>query len=135
MNSDDILAIHQLLALYGHAVDRTDPQLLAEVFSEDAVFDATPCGLERYVGREAIVKWFELGKPPHPLFHVTTNFYVYEAPDGVRALSKWTIANSDSGTVMNGDYEDKMVNTEDGWRIRQRIATARFLGPGVAEQT
>ena len=37
MDHDNIVAICQLIARYGHAVDAADPDLLAEVFTDDIV--------------------------------------------------------------------------------------------------
>jgi hypothetical protein len=41
----DTLAIHQLLALYGHLIDERQWSRLGEVFTEEVVFDATDFGL------------------------------------------------------------------------------------------
>ena len=41
----DTLAIHQLLALYGHLIDERQWSRLDEVFTDDLVFDATDFGL------------------------------------------------------------------------------------------
>lgn len=133
METSEIVEIHQLLSLYGHAVDRVDPDLIAQVFTEDAVFDATPVGLTTYEGRSTIVEWFRLGKPPHPPFHASTNFYVFEEDGAVRAWSKWITNNADTGKVRGGDYADVIVNTSAGWRIQERIASPRFLEPTFAE--
>jgi hypothetical protein len=135
MEPTDVTEIHQLLSLYGHAVDRVDPGLIALVFSEDAVFDATPCGLRKYAGRAAIVEWFELGKPPHPPFHVSSNFYVFEDGGEVKAWSKWLTTNAETGTMRGGDYEDVLERTADGWRIRERVASVRFVEPNFAART
>ncbi|NYE20534.1 nuclear transport factor 2 family protein [Microbacterium immunditiarum] len=125
LSTDDIVEIQQLQALYGHAVDAEDPALLARVFSTDAVFDGRGAGPNSYKeGLEAICAWFAKGKPPHPLVHSMTNVWVYEAEDGVRVKAKWFVHTHD-GTFWLGDYDDLMHRTEEGWRIKHRVATVR----------
>jgi hypothetical protein len=102
-----------------------DADLLGQVFTADAVFDAEPCEAGRHEGLQAIVEWFGLGKPPHPPFHLATNFYVYEDGGQVQALSKWTIIDPDANTVLNGDYQDILVRQGHGWRISERTASFR----------
>jgi uncharacterized protein (TIGR02246 family) len=127
MTTDDIVAIHQLLARYGHAADAADRRLLAEVFTDDAVFDSGASDM-RMEGLEAIAAWFALGKPPHPPSHHTTNIEVYEDGDVVRVRSKYLAINSDTGLPRSGDYNDIVVRTEAGWRIRFRRSDDRIGG-------
>lgn len=129
LGGDDIIAIHQLLALYGHAADADDQALLAEVFTEDAVFDARPCEAGLHSGLAAIQAWFAMGKPPHPPSHHTTNVYVYADGEVVRARSKWLTIAEETGRPRSGDYEDVVVRTPEGWRIQTRVATPRYLEP------
>lgn len=124
METADIVAIEQVLALYGHAVDG-DLSLLDEVFTEGAVFDVRLTGWGLIEGREAIRAWFELGKPPHPPSHHLTNVYAYEADGETRARSKWLFVNRKTDTVVSGDYNDTLVHTPQGWRIAHRSLLIR----------
>jgi len=128
MTGEDLAAIHQLIALYGHAADSDDDDIFDEVFSEDAVFKSRAS--DRLLeGRQAIKAWFALGKPPHPPAHQTTNVYVYETADGtVRVKSKFLAINPDTGLPRTGDYNDIVVKTASGWRIRERVSFDRFGG-------
>ena len=135
MDTSVVVEIHQRLALYGHAADAADRTLLAQVFSTDAIFDADPVEGGKHQGLDAIVQWFELGKPPHPIYHVTTNPFVYEDDGDVHSPSKWLIAYPAQAAPMNGDYLDLWVDTDDGWRISKRVATGRLLDPGFWEET
>lgn len=127
MKIEDIVEIQQLQALYGHAVDHHDQSMLGLVFTEDAVFDARPAGGEDQLhqGLAAISAWFGLGKPPHPVSHHMTNVWVYEQDGQVRARSKWMIRGLD-GQMYSGDYEDLLQRTEQGWRIKHRMASLRL---------
>ena len=125
MNAEDTIAIHQLIALYGHAVDMPDQSLLPEVFTQDAVFDGRPCGSEEHVGLAAICAFFALGKPPHPLVHHTTNCWVREHAGKVLVKAKFLYRNPVDGNICLGDYDDEVVKTPAGWRIRRRTVTPR----------
>lgn len=128
MDARDIIAIHQLMALYGHAADRVDdPSMLERVFTEDAVFDARPVDAGLHTGLAAIKAWFALGKPPHPPSHQTTNVYVYEEGGVVRVTSKWLTVNPETGRPRLGDYDDELDFDGQDWRIRRRVATGRYI--------
>jgi SnoaL-like domain len=127
LSPSDIVAIHQLLALYGHAADWPTQARLAEVFTEDAVFHSRVRNV-RLVGLAAIQEWFALGKPPHPPAHQSTNVFVYTADETVRVMSKYIAIDHETGTARTGDYADIVVKTEAGWRIKERVSIARFGG-------
>lgn len=126
MDHRDIVEIQQLMALYGHAADAPDQSLLPQVFTEDAVFDARPCGRDLYQGLPAIAAWFAQGKPPHPPSHHLTNAWVHEERGQVKVWSKWYLIARDAGTGRSGDYHDVVVRTPAGWRIQHRVATVRY---------
>jgi hypothetical protein len=126
LSQDDITEIQQVEALYGHAVDWPDQSLLPKVFAKDGVFDCRPTGVDQvYEGLDAISAWFGLGKPPHPKVHLMTNVWVYEADGEVRVKAKWIVRNPHMNMIFMGDYDDVMVKTPDGWRIKYRTCTAR----------
>jgi SnoaL-like protein len=124
MTSDDIIEIHQLLALYGHAADSPTQDRFADVFTTDGVFRSGTTGA-RYEGLAAIQAWFSLGKPPHPPAHQTTNVYVYEEGETVRVKSKFLAISRATGLPCVGDYDDVVVKTEAGWRILERVSMMR----------
>lgn len=126
MDASDIVEIYQLMGTYGHAVDFPDQSMLPLVFTEDAAIDARPCGQEVYRGRATIAAWFALGKPPHPPAHHMTNPVVREEGGEVRVKSKWFFVRAKDGTMVTGDYDDVVVRTADGWRIKLRVMTPRF---------
>ena len=126
MDTHDIVEIQQLMALYGHAVDAPDQAMFPLVFTEDAVYDARNTGWGLLEGRKAIADWFALGKPPHPPSHQTTNIHVYEADGETRVRSKWMIVDRRNGSMVCGDYDDVVVRTTEGWRIKRRSFKIRY---------
>ena len=122
---DDIVAIGQVLALYGHAADG-DPARLDEVFTADAVFDGRATGGRLRRGLDEIRAFFTDEPDHHPPAHHTTNCFVYEEDGTVRALSKWLAVDPASGGLRCGDYRDELVRTEDGWRVRTRVVVCRW---------
>ena len=136
METPDIVEILQLMALYGHAVDAPDQAMFPLVFAADATFDARSTGWGIIEGREAIAAWFARGKPPHPPSHNLTNVYVYEADGETRVRSKWLVIDRRNGGMVSGDYDDVLVRTMEGWRIKHRSFLIRHplnyegRGPG-----
>jgi len=81
---------------------------------------------------EQIRAFFALGAPPHPPSHHSTNVYVYAEGGTVRVLSKWMTVDRASRDMKSGDYRDVVVRIDGAWRIRERIAVARwFVGEPV----
>jgi ketosteroid isomerase-like protein len=128
MQAQDIIEIQQLMALYGHAVDADDQTLLRQVFTDDAVFDVSVLSAPIVEGLESIVAFFAAGKQYRPPSHNMTNAYVYESGGETRVLSKWfTLSPPDGGTLL-GDYEDVVIRTSNGWRIKHRLVKLRYPG-------
>jgi 3-phenylpropionate/cinnamic acid dioxygenase small subunit len=129
MDAGDWIEIQQLMARYGHVADSGDLSALSEVFTDDAMFDVSALGGQVHAGIGAVRAFFGLGAPPHPPSHHTTNVLVGE-PDAegvVRVRSKWLTIDRASGGLKSGDYDDEVVRTSAGWRIRRRVATPRWL--------
>ena len=126
MTTDDIVAIQQILALYGHLVDDRDWTRLSMVFTDDVVFDATDAGGKTAArSLDELRAMFDHPKTLHPLAHHITNPYVWREPDGtVHARSKIVGILAD-GRAGSGSYLDILVLTEQGWRIRNRKVTLR----------
>ncbi len=120
---DDILAIHQLLGQFGHLMDGADWDGLSEVFTEDAVYDVSSVGLPALEGLPAMRGFFATAQ--HPLAHHITNIVVQRSPDGTVRVTSKIIGVLAAGHVSTGLYEDVVVETADGWRIRHRVATRR----------
>jgi len=71
ISTADRLAIHELLALYGHLIDDREFLRLHEIFTMDAVFDLSLYGGTSYSGLEAIITMMQESEE-HPLAHPST---------------------------------------------------------------
>jgi hypothetical protein len=125
---EDRFEITQVLARYGHVMDRRDVAALPDVFATDATFDVTSVGGPVYRGLSQLQDFLALGDSIHPPFHVLSNAWVYQEGDAVRSLSKWLTVDAHTGLPRSGDYHDEWLLTEDGWRIAVRVARARWAG-------
>jgi len=123
LETHDIVAIQQLTARYGHIVDAREWKLLGEIFTIDGIFDVTAFHAGRQEGLAAVIAFFE--RAAHPPAHHATNLYVYEDGGAVRAQSKYAVP-SEGGKLFGGDYHDTLMRTANGWRLRERIVTARW---------
>ncbi len=126
LDSKDIIDIQQLEAFCHHAVDHPDQSLFPDVFTGDAIFDGRLSGGPRCAGLDAIMDFFALGKPPHPASHHMTNCWVYEEGDRVFVKSKWMIPDRETGRMWCGEYNDQVVLTDNGWRIKERVAKVLY---------
>jgi ketosteroid isomerase-like protein len=126
MDTADRLAIHELMALYGHVVDECEWSRVPELFTDDAVYDLTPLGLGVFVGPDAIRDMWTAETTHHPLAHHVTNVIVMVDDDGtVRSQSK-IIAPGRSGRVTSYTYRDILRQCDDGqWRMSHRIISRR----------
>jgi hypothetical protein len=124
----DRFEITQVLARYGHVMDGRDAAGLSGIFTPDAVFDVSSVGGPVYRGQARLVDFLEQGDAVHPPFHVLTNAWVYEEGGVVRSMSKWLTIDRGSGLPRSGDYLDVWRSTDEGWRISERVARARWAG-------
>lgn len=119
-DSGDILAIHQLLALYGHIIDEREWQRVAELFTATALYDMSEFGLGVVHGAAAVRELWSRPDAAHPLAHHATNIVVSEDPDGtVRVLSKG-LGVGPNGRVGSVVYRDVVERTPAGWRFAAR---------------
>lgn len=128
LDTKDIVEIQQLESFCHHAVDHKDQSLFHLVFTPDARFDGRLCGGPLLEGIDAIKAFFARGKPPHPPAHHMTNCWVREEDGRVLVKMKWMVPDPDSGLFHGGDNDDEVVRTDDGWRIRERVATMKYGG-------
>ena len=124
----DRLEIIELPGRYADALDRLQPHELRAVFTDDAVWEVV--GGTRLDGIDEIMEF--MGRPDvHPGAHLMTNIYVDsvdEDGDGgpivqLRSRGVFPVGPSDPKnptTVFYGRYDDVVVRTDGGWRIRHR---------------
>lgn len=132
LTADDRLDIIELPSRYADALDTLQPEQLRDVFTDDAIWEVVPDGL-RLEGLDDIMEF--MGRPDvHPGAHLMTNIYIVDVTDadteagqgGVVHLSSrgvYPIGPSDRknpSSVFYGRYDDDIVLTDAGWRIRHR---------------
>ena len=121
----DLLAIHELLALYGHIIDERQWERVGELFTATAVYDMRDFGLGVVHGAQAIREQWSRPGAMHPLAHHATNIIVSEDADGtVRVVSKG-LGVGPRGRVGSVVYRDILERTPQGWRFAERTAQLR----------
>ena len=125
IDTADRLAIHELLGLYGHLIDERRWEELDQVFTADAVYDASSFGQGvTHTLADLLAHWTS-DMSIHPLAHHATNIVVTEDADGtVRVLSKG-IGVGRKGRVGSVTYRDVAVRAAAGWRLASRAAVLR----------
>ena len=119
---EDVLSIHQLLALHGHLVDSGDLHRLDELFAAGAEYDVSALGQGVIRGIDQFRATTEAfaDDPRNPVAHHVTNIVVTESSDGaVTARSKGLGVQRD-GRVGSVVYADQLCRTPRGWRITAR---------------
>lgn len=141
MDQTDKLLIERecerLVTAYCHYVDHGEAERIAELFSEDGIWASSEVTLD---GREAIGKamaarqanlarmsrhvcnnfLLEIIDADHAEGTVYLTLYRHDGKEG-RALSPL------EGPAMVGEYRDRFVRTEEGWRISRREIEVDFL--------
>jgi ketosteroid isomerase-like protein len=128
--ADDVLEIQRVTHRYARGLDRFDAREALSAFTDDAVWDATPVGMERFEGREQVLGFFERDAAAiADQFHVTTNHVVDLDPDGEMASgTNYVFAEghtkSGAGFKAVALNEDTYRRTSSGWRISSRRISA-----------
>jgi hypothetical protein len=117
MDIADRLALHELVALYGDTIDNRDWD-----GTDDLVMTNPAMPGRDLVGLELLRRF--MSKARHPLTHLLSNVRVDEEDDGPVVHSR-VLLLADDGTASAGEYHDRVVRTDDGWRIRHRTYIAR----------
>ena len=122
MEPMEIVAIQQLYALYGHVMDDRTWDRLGDVFTEDVVFDATALGVPLMTGFADMIEVSETSRQ-QPLAHHVTNVLVKSIEGDEAKVRAKAIGMFSKGRAFSGDYDDTLVMTSDGWRIKHRVNT------------
>lgn len=110
---------------------------VAALYAEDGVMARPSAPDQPIVGRDAILASF-LARPPGVSRHICGNIVVtVESPDTASAHSMILLfsgtAAKDGGLPLLdkkpariGEYRDRFVRTEDGWRFAERLGVLSF---------
>lgn len=124
----DRLDIEDLLTRYCAAIDAKDFDLLDEVFTADATIDYTRSGGIRDA-YPAVKSWLATVLAPFRVVqHLITNVRVEIDGDRARSVcyffNPMGLPQQDDGVrtfFCGGIYRDRLIRTERGWRITERI--------------
>ncbi|MEV4421332.1 nuclear transport factor 2 family protein [Patulibacter sp. NPDC049589] len=128
MSPEDQLAVHAVIARYGHVLD-TGGEPFATVFTADAEFVvALPDGtVSRSRGIRDVVTMLTGApedprpRPDRPAFsHHTTNVEIVASTDDSCEVRSKYFRLGPPGVAI-GQYLDTVVRTPDGWRIARRV--------------
>ena len=130
---EDIEAIKQLKARYCSLCDDGyDADALAELFTEDAVWDGGALGVA--VGREQIRRFFENTPKVMPFaVHMVTNPSIEIEGDSARG--RWylfqaaTFKPADSAIWGSARYDEEYVRCDGEWKFRSLRLESRFWTP------
>ncbi len=130
----DRIEIDDLLIRYTTAIDTKDWALLDTCFVADAHLDYTSAG--GVAGDYPKVReWLEKALAPFPMtVHFISNSVVELDGDAAKArtcvLNPMGFPNPDGSLhifTVGAYYNDRLVRTADGWRIRERVEEQAFL--------
>lgn len=122
--------IKEVLYRYSIMVDRRRWELVPEVFTEDATIDYTSVGSGGTKGPVGpMLEWLEQSLEPWPMnLHFITNEIIQIDGDTAKSTCCFNAPmgrkkKDGSGFFLTnaGYYEDELVRTEAGWRIRKRV--------------
>jgi 3-phenylpropionate/cinnamic acid dioxygenase small subunit len=136
----DRIQIQDLLVRYTVAIDTKDWSLLDSCFTPDAHVDYTATGGTKGAYPE-VREWLEKALAPFPMtVHYISNSTVELKGD--EASSRTYVINpmgfpKEDGSLhiftVGGYYVDKLVRTDEGWRIAERVEESAFLDGSLPE--
>lgn len=129
---EDRLEILNLVAAYSHAADGTDPEAYADCFTDDGAFVGR-VGMpdeSRIEGREALLKFHRAAVARRGEIqnrHIQTNTHVVSQTDETAHVRTYLLVMVSRGENppepgLTSVYDDELVKTAKGWRIRLRRA-------------
>jgi SnoaL-like domain len=126
-NADDVLAIHELLALHGHLVDGRELDRLDELFTAHAVYDVRALGQGEIHGLEQFreVSLAFADDERNPVGHHVTNVIVEELTGDTAVVRSKGLGVLRDGRTGSVTYLDRLVRTPQGWRIAARRVVPR----------
>jgi hypothetical protein len=130
----------RLVTLYCHYVDHGHAERIADLFTDDGVWRSAEVTM---AGREQLRRGFEQRQANRrrASCHVCTSLLVEvtdaDHAEGCAYLTLYrhdgeegrTFSPLDGGPVVVGEYRDRFVRTQDGWRFAVREIEVSFRRP------
>jgi ketosteroid isomerase-like protein len=130
-------ACQRLVVAYCHYVDHGEASKVADLFTEDGVWEAPEVTV---TGSQSIRDFFQMLEQDKTRMsrHLCSNFQLNEISadeaTGVVYVTLYRHQGEEGrstsplvGPAAVGEYRDQFVRTPDGWRIKSRVAIADFL--------
>jgi uncharacterized protein (TIGR02246 family) len=118
--AEDRIAIRDLLARYCHNFDAGDADGVAELFTDDGVFDPGAPGFDPLEGRE-VIRGF-VGTMPAGMVHHMTTDTAYDVSGDVATGTASFFVVAKGALVTTGRYHDDLARVDGAWRIQRRVA-------------
>lgn len=125
LSLEDRLAVTELISLHGHLVDDGSLDRMAELFTDDVVYDLTEYGQPPLRGVEAIREAAWALGAANPVAHHVTNVVVTSSGEDVASARSKGFGVQADGTCGSVTYDDTLVRTAAGWRIARRKVIPR----------
>ena len=135
----DRMAIYDLYARYVHANDDGDMDALDKIYMPDTTFDWTETGFIKTDWASMKAK-SGLKEVFAYMYHLCGNIRIDFNEDRSIAYVKSKTINPSGRRDENGDahlfqvqggYSDTLINTEDGWRIKDRYWNHAWISGGM----
>jgi hypothetical protein len=134
----DEAAIVNVLTRYATGIDRCDWPLFRSCWTDEVDLDYGDVG--RFTDPDVLTQLFsQLHDPMGPTYHRLTNFVIDVDGDTatartyVHAVLMLTPDDGANWVEAVGHYDDELVRTGDGWRIRRRTTKTPRITTGGAE--
>ena len=121
----DILEIQMVVSLYGHIIDNRQFSRVAEVFTDDVIYDLTDFDGGIIVGADTVARLWAQTDTVHPLAHHATNVVVWTDADGVVRVNSKGLGVGNRGRVGSVNYDDVFRKVNGHWRMAERVCRLR----------
>jgi len=121
----DVIELTRLTARYAHAIDRDQPELLRDVFTEDAIIEFHLLGDAPTIRFEGLSSFLDRPGEPCREQHLLSNHEFEADGDGATGscylqARQWRAEDPADRYVVGGRYEDRYRRLATGWRIAER---------------
>jgi ketosteroid isomerase-like protein len=133
----DRFAISEALDDYARGVDSRDWDLVLSVFTDDATLDYTAFGGPKG-SPEEVVEWIASNVSNFVMtqHHITNRHITVDGDEAVCVAELFAPMGMAAGNgkmsmlYTGGAYHDRLVRTDEGWKIARRTFEKAWMAPG-----